>query len=87
MEGMLGMDEETAKYRLTRLAREFDSQTFVAAIEEHYGGEIWKIFFQRGYHSYVVEIENERLEGWLASENPTPDMIETVKLAVEELAT
>ena len=84
---MGSIDVVTAKYRLSRLAREFDTQTFIASIEELYDGEAYKVVFQRGYHSYVQEIEGDRFAAWLADEEDAPDMVEVVKLAVEELTT
>ena len=84
---MQEVDLETAKYRLGRLAHEFDSQVFIADIEEHYGGEFYNVVFQRGYHTYVLEVEGERFSSWFADSEASPDMVKAVKLAVEELVT
>ena len=82
---MPAIDLETAKYRLGHLAREFDSQTFVVSIEESHDGELYKVVFQRGYHSYVLEVEADRFSGWFAGDEDMAAMVEAVKLAVEEL--
>ncbi|HOK54013.1 MAG TPA: hypothetical protein PLU88_15575 [Armatimonadota bacterium] len=79
------IDIQAAKYEINRMAREFDSTTFVPEINEHYDGEYYTIIFQRGSHTYSLEVEGERLAGWLKDGQRSQDMEETVRLAVEEL--
>ena len=85
---MQNIDIVNVKYMLSHVAHEFDSQTFIADVEEHYSGEFYNINFQRGYSTYTLEVEGERLARWLAADETSPDMIDmvdSVKLAVEEL--
>lgn len=85
---MQEIDFEALKYQLDHIAHGFDSQTFIVNIEEHYGGELYKINFQRGYSTYTLEVDGERLARWQSSEEQSQDMkdmIDAVKLAVEEL--
>ena len=87
---MQEIDIANVRYQLGRVAHEFDSQTFVAEVEEHYGGELYAITFQRGYHTYVLEIDGEQLTHWFSAQEHSKDMndmVEAVKLAVEELVT
>lgn len=84
---MQPIDLEEAKYILSKTSRRFDSQMYVQSIEEHYDGELYKVFFQRGYHSYILEVEGERFASWFSSEDQPEDMIKAIRLAAEELAT
>jgi len=82
---MRAVDIQAAKDRFGHLVRGFDSQTFIVSVDELHGGEDYNIVFQRGYHTYVLEVESGRLAAWLEADEEPPDMIEAVKLAVEEL--
>ncbi len=83
---MMLTDLDTAKYRLSRVAREHDSQTFVVSVEDMYDGEFYKIAFQRGFHTYTYEVEGERFQEWFEDEDhPHPDMVHVVSIAVDEL--
>jgi hypothetical protein len=79
------LDMETAKYLVNRLIHEYDSQTYMTSVEEVSSGELYNVTFQRGYHSYVQEIETERFASWFESDIPSDDLIHFVKQIVEEL--
>jgi hypothetical protein len=83
---MQEIDMDAVKYKLGRLIRQMDSQTFVTNIEEHYGGEFYMITFQRGCHTYTLELDGERFINWFADEEITSDMEHTIRDITEELS-
>ena len=85
---MEDIDLEDAKYQLGRIAHHYDSQIYVQSIEEHFDGELYKLFFQRGYQSYILEVEGDRFRDWFMQADSEPeDMVKAIRTVVEELAT
>ncbi len=82
---MQQVDIEDAKYKLGKLAREFDSQVFIQKIEEHYNGEFYNVIFQRGSHTYTLEVDGTQFASWFETDGIPFDMEQAVRLAAEEL--